>query len=189
MRLAEKTIESVGQIPRHLLHPLAVRLAVDASDFDSAGLQLDEEQNELTPEPSQAQHFHREQIARCNPIPVSLQKRLPRCALVTLRCRLDSVILKNPLHRVAADLLPNVGESAADPGVAPPGILLGHPDDKVRDLLGRSGATEHLALDCKTTALLVRETHPCCRAARAGSDSLLAGSRSDPAADDLAVRP
>ena len=41
-------------------------------------------------------------------IPVSLQKRLPRRALVALLSRLDSVILKNPLHRVAANLVPMV---------------------------------------------------------------------------------
>ena len=47
---AEKAVDDIREIPGHLLHPLTVRLSVDARNLHSPCLQLDGEEDEVAPE-------------------------------------------------------------------------------------------------------------------------------------------
>ena len=66
-----------------------------------------------------------------------LQKRLPRHAPSTLGRRINPVVVQDPLHRGPGELVPEVRERAADPRVAPPRILDGHPDHERGDVSSR----------------------------------------------------
>ena len=69
-------------------------------------------------------------IGRGQTVPMRLEERVPRCALASLWRRGHAVAEENPLHGVPANLVAEVGQRTADPGVAPPGILDGHPHDQ-----------------------------------------------------------
>jgi hypothetical protein len=67
----------------------------------------------------------------------------PRCALMNvaprvsfspLGGRIDSLLPEHPLDRVPPDLVSEIRERATDPRVAPPRVLLGHPDDQLHHL-------------------------------------------------------
>ena len=103
-RVSQKAIKLVGQISCHLFHPLPVGLVVDSCDLHAARLQLDYEEHEVAPEPSQAQHFHGKEVGGREPFPVGLQERFPRETLAPLGSRFDSVVLQDSLHRIACDL-------------------------------------------------------------------------------------
>ena len=64
-----------------------------------------------------------------------LEERFPRCALASLWRRGHAVAEENPLHCVPANLVAEVGQRTSDPGVAPSGILDGHPHDQLDDRL------------------------------------------------------
>ena len=53
VRGPQHAIDRVGQIASHLLHPRAARLRVDPGDGHMAGLQLDHEKDDVTPETRQ----------------------------------------------------------------------------------------------------------------------------------------
>ena len=134
---SQTAIDRVCQIPDQLLHPRAARLRVDPGDGHVAGLQVDHEKDEIPPETRQREHLDREQIARRQAVPVRLQKRLPRHAPSTLGRRVNPVVVQDPLHRGPGELVPEVRERAADPRVAPPRILDGHPDHERGDFSSR----------------------------------------------------
>ena len=69
------------------------------------------------------------------PSQMRLEERFPRCALASLWRRGHAVAEENPLHCVPANLVAEVGQRTSDPGVAPSGILDGHPHDQLDDRL------------------------------------------------------
>ena len=63
-----------------------------------------------------------------------LQEGCPRSSLAPLGCRLDPVVVQDPLHRAPGDRVAEIRERAADPGVAPRRILDRHPHHEFGDL-------------------------------------------------------
>jgi hypothetical protein len=47
------------------------------------------------------------------------------------------VVQEDPFHGISRDLVPEVGQRVADPRVAPPRILYGHPDDELCEIARR----------------------------------------------------
>ena len=72
------------------------------------------------------------------------KKLHPRRLSPAKRCRLDTVILQNPLHRVRRALVAEVGQSSLDSIVAPRRVRLGHAKDQFLDLR-RDGRTSCFA--------------------------------------------
>ena len=72
---------------------------------------------------------------------MSLQEGLPRHPLLPQRGGVEAVVYKDPLDRVAPDLVTEIAECAADSGVAPAGVVPGHPENQPFDLGRRLGAT------------------------------------------------
>ena len=77
----QKAIDRVGQIAGQLLHPRPVRLRVDPGDGHAAGLQLDDEEDQVPLETRQREHLNREQIAGGEAVPMS-PVRTPSTAFV-----------------------------------------------------------------------------------------------------------
>jgi hypothetical protein len=72
---------------------------------------------------------------------MSLQEGLPRHPLLPQRGGVEAVLYKDPLDRVAPDLVTEIAEGAADSGVAPAGVVPSHPEDQQFDLGRGLGAT------------------------------------------------
>jgi hypothetical protein len=47
----EEAVDSVGDVPRNLLHPRTIRLLLDAGDVHTTCLDVDDEQNVVTNQP------------------------------------------------------------------------------------------------------------------------------------------
>ena len=103
--------------------------------------QLDHEEDQIAFQSLQREDLDREQIGRGQPVPMRLEERFPRCALASLWRRGHAAAEENPLHCVPANLVAQVGQRAPDAGVAPPGILDGHPHDQFANRLRRQRTT------------------------------------------------
>ena len=117
--VSKKAINRVRQVSRHLRHPVVVGLISDACDLDAARLEVDNEKHEVANQPAGGQHLNREEVGRRDRSPMSFQKRSPWDSLAALRCRLDSVLREDALHRVSPDVVAQVTKSAANPCIAP----------------------------------------------------------------------
>ena len=131
-RVRQEAIERIGEIASNLLHPLVVRLVVDARDRHAACLQFDDEENEVAPETGECQHLHGEQVGGREPLPVCIQKRRPARPPASLGCVVDPVLLADTLDRVPGDLVPEVDERSADLCLSPSRVIRRHPDDEFR---------------------------------------------------------
>ena len=54
------------------------------------------------------------------------------------------MLTQDPLHRGAADIVAEIAQRSSNPGVAPPRVLGGEPDDELSHL-GRRGPTARAA--------------------------------------------
>jgi len=94
--------------------------------MDAAGLQLNDEKDVERDQPRGSPDFGSEEVGSSEGVPVTPKKLRPRRLSPAKRCRLDSVILQDPLHRVRSDLVAEVGQSSLDSVVAPRRVRLGH---------------------------------------------------------------
>ncbi len=140
-RVAQKAIDHIREIPSHLLHPLTVRLRVDACDLDSAALQFNDKQYKVALESLQGEHFNGEQVGCRHSFPVSLKEGIPGRPSTPFGSRFEAMVLQDPLHGIAGDLVPEVDERSADSGVAPLRILCSHPHYKIHYILWRHRST------------------------------------------------
>jgi hypothetical protein len=74
----QETIDAIGEVARHLLHPGAMRLPHDTGDLNPSGLEVDDEEHEGANEAGERQHLHGEEVDRANRTEVRLEERLPR---------------------------------------------------------------------------------------------------------------
>jgi len=90
VRVPEKAVARVGEVPRHLGHPSSSRIADDARDLDSPRLQIDDEQHQVTDEAPRGQYLNAEEVRGRDRAPMRSQESLPRHrprALARGRCR------------------------------------------------------------------------------------------------------
>ena len=85
----QEAVEGVGEVPRHLLHPLATGVVGNADDVYSAHGERDDEEHVVPDQANGMPDLNREEVGRCKDIPVSLQELLPRGE--TLWCWLDAI--------------------------------------------------------------------------------------------------
>ena len=74
----QKTLVAIGEIARHLAHPLAIRSRKDSGDLDSPALEVDDEKDEIPNQSRLSDHFDTEEVGCRNRTPVSLQEHFPR---------------------------------------------------------------------------------------------------------------
>ena len=112
----------------------SVRLPHDTGDLHRPGLQVESEQHEVARQPSRSRHRDAEEVRRSDCAPVGLWERLPRWLPPALGSGLEPVVQEDALDCVAADLVGQVVERAADARVAPPWIRPRHRRDEPLDL-------------------------------------------------------
>jgi hypothetical protein len=115
----QEPVHAVGEVARDLVHPRAIRLPDHAADLHPPGLEVDHEQYEVANEPRDREHLHREEVRGSDRAQVRAKERPPRHPLATCRCRLKAMAAKDPLDRVAADLVAEVVQRAHQPRVTP----------------------------------------------------------------------
>src|SRR5215831_4148775 len=73
-------------------------------------------------------------------------KFLPRGGLLAVRGAWKAPALENITHRLIADVVAQLGESAGTAVITPGTILLGHLDDQVFEFLADTGSSHGLSL-------------------------------------------
>ena len=118
----------------------------------SARLQLEDEEDVKGDQAHRRPDFRREEVGSGKGVPVTPKKLRPGRLSPAKRCRLDTVILQDPLHRVRRDLVAEVGQSSLDSILAPRRVRLGHAKDQFLDLrrdgrpVSRRGYVHFLAM-------------------------------------------
>jgi len=95
---------------------------------------MDEEQDVVGHQPVQRQHFRGEKIGSGQQRQVGANEGRPRGRALALRCRRQSVPLKDVADRLIADPVPQIDQRPSDPVIAPITVLLGHANDELFDL-------------------------------------------------------
>jgi len=130
----QDSVHRIGNIPADLEHPQPVCLRPAADDLHLSRRQLNEKQHDETLQTSPGPYFHGEEICGHNQFLVPAQELLPGRLSAPLRCRLDPVPLQNLGDRAAGYLMPQVGQCALDPMIAPIPVLFGHSNHQSLDL-------------------------------------------------------
>ncbi len=120
----QKSLVTISEIPRDLLHPLAIGEGKDPSDLDPSRLEVYDEENEVPDQARPRDHFDAEEIRCSNCTPVSLKERLPGHSLFSDRVK--PVIEKDPLDCVSCDLVSEIVKRSSNSDIAPARVVAGH---------------------------------------------------------------
>ena len=134
----QNSVDGIGKIPADLAHPQPVCGSRDARDHHLARRQLDEEQHDEPLQPPPGPHFHGEEIRGHNQFPMPAQKLLPGRLPAALRRRLDPVPFQHLSDRAARNCVPQIGQCALDPPIAPIPVLLCESNHQLLDIEGCS---------------------------------------------------
>jgi hypothetical protein len=142
--MEQESVLAVRPIPSDLAHPGSVGRIDHSRDLDPTCLEVDHEQHEVPNEASPRDRFDRKEISRRDRSPMCLQEGL--LTRWPASSRIDSILREDSLDRASADGVPEIRESALDPGVAPSRIVARHLDQPL-DLAGdpRSAGTASCA--------------------------------------------
>src|SRR5262249_10563301 len=97
-------------------------------------------------QPTQRPDLSSEEVSGDQYIQMRTNKLLPRGGRLALWRRRDAMSLQDIAHGLVTDGVPEVGQGADDPVIAPGAVLLGHADDQRLQLRVDAGATRSLAL-------------------------------------------
>src|SRR5215831_6066768 len=145
-------VDAISEVAGDLLHPFAVRLAHDAGDIDSACRDIDDEEDVVADQPSEREHFHAEDVHRSDHAEMRLQKRPPRHPLASRWRGFESMLVQDPLDRVAANHVTDVSKGSTNPRVTPARVVGGKADDE-RLNGDRAGWTPRAAPSCAVVLL------------------------------------
>jgi hypothetical protein len=96
-----------------------VRTSDQPRDVHAAGLKVDHEPDDVADETAEGEDLDGEEVGRGDHAEVRLEESLPRHRLAALGRGLHAMLGQDALDRVAAELVIEVAERAADPRVAP----------------------------------------------------------------------
>src|ERR1035437_3677153 len=123
----------------YLAHEPIIGKRGRAEDLYATRGQVDREDRVVRHQAAPRPDLRREEICARDRAPVRPQERLPRRR--PLGCGWYPVRLQNPRDRRPTDPMAHVLQRAGDPGVAPRGVLLGHPYHQAPDLGQHAGTT------------------------------------------------
>ena len=142
-RTAEKPMDGIGQVARNLLHPFPARIDLNPGDFNSAGLDLHDEEHHVANRSEDPENLDAKEIAGIQRLPVHLHEPLPGSLLLALWGRLNSGIGQDVRDGGPSNFdLQSCSERIADLRVSPAQIGLGHLDNQLANvpILARSAA-------------------------------------------------
>ena len=62
----QKSLSTISEIPRDLIHPLAIRSRKDPGNLDPPGLEINDEENEIPNQARPRNHFNAEEVRCCD---------------------------------------------------------------------------------------------------------------------------
>ena len=126
--------EQRREVERDLFHENSVWVWCGCREMDPAGLQLNDEKSVERDQTRGSPDLGSEEVGSSKSVPVTPKKLCPRRLSSAKRCRLDTMIRQDPLHRVGRDLVAEVGYSSLVSSVAPRRVRLGHAKHQFLDL-------------------------------------------------------
>ena len=124
----------------HCCMKAAVGCGRDAGDLDAPCGQVHDHEHVVGHQTMPCCHLHREKVRRSKHLPVQLEKLRPAHARLTaLRGGLHVVTTQDIAHGDLVDVMAEVRQGTLDAPIAPGGVLLGHLDDELLDLLRHGG--------------------------------------------------
>ncbi len=133
----EEPIPHIGEVPRHLLHPITVWIGGDTTNAYATSSDIDDKHDMVADEPEGAQNLHREQIRGSDSPPMCFDEGAPRHALTPLWCWHDTVVCEASFAGMAPDVISEVLECAPQPCVPPCRVLLRHAHEELTNVLRR----------------------------------------------------
>jgi hypothetical protein len=119
------------KVTRDLLDPRVVRLTDHTGDVHAAGLEVDDEPDDVADQAGDREDLDGEEVGRRDQARMRPEEGLPGHRLAALGRGFQAVLGEDALDRVSSELVAEVAECTADPGVAPTRVLGGEPDDQV----------------------------------------------------------
>src|SRR4051812_24958659 len=116
-------------------------MADQTGDVHAAGLEVDDEPDDVTDETAEREYLDGEEVRRGDRAEVCSEEGLPRHRLAALGRGFQAMLGEDALDRVSSKLVTKVAEHAEDPGVAPGRVLGGELDDQALQRSGRAGAS------------------------------------------------
>ena len=133
-----RAVERVGQVAGDLLHPLVMRMIGDAAEDDAAGVKLDEEEDVEAAREASVDSVSKK-VGGPDDRPVLGDELRPGALAAQLRIGRQAGLAEDVGNGGTADLVAEVTELIADPGVAPGGILAGDPADQLFECIAAVG--------------------------------------------------
>lgn len=127
----EESLFTVREIATDLFHPPVIGSGRDPGDLDPSGFEIDDEEHKIPSQACPVGHFYAEEVGGRDGGPMSFQERFP--GHTSLANWIESVLEKDALDRIPADLEPQIFECAPDSRVAPARILAGHSQGQIPD--------------------------------------------------------
>jgi hypothetical protein len=103
--VSKEWLVGIGEITRHLQHPLLVRMRCDARDLHCAASQIKKEQNIVGYQAAQGKDFDREEVSGRDTLPVRLEEGRPRRAFPPFRRGIDTLFAQYIRDRPAPNVM------------------------------------------------------------------------------------
>src|SRR5580692_381804 len=124
-----------------LLHPQFARVNGDAGDIHPAALKVDEKRHVVGHQPAQRQHLRSKEVGPRQQRQVGSDEDRPRGRTLALPRGRQCMALQNIANRLIGNHIPEIGQGAHNPVIAPVPVLARHANDQLL----------HLALDPRST--------------------------------------
>jgi hypothetical protein len=139
----EEPVERIRQLSGALLHEGGGGMRGDAGDLDTPCRQFHHYEHIIGYEAMPRRHLDCEKVRGGEDLPMQLQELCPaHPALAAVRRWLEVMATQDITHRARVDVVPQIREGALDAAIAPGGILFGHADDQLLNLLDDTGSTK-----------------------------------------------
>ena len=115
----EEPRKTVCQIPRDLGHPRSIRIWSDACDLNPTSREFHHEKHNMPNKSERRPDLHGEEVGCGQRVPVIPDEFVPGRFLRSLGCRLDAVILEDPLDRRFTDSVVQIAQCTLDSSISP----------------------------------------------------------------------
>ena len=144
--VSQKTINGVGEIPRRLPDPRAIRSRGHAGDLDSSGLEVHDNEDIHRHESTERPNFRRCEVDGGKRVPMGPQERTPRYLPLPFWRGFDPIQLQDVANRLITDRMDEIGQSALNAVIAPGRIFFRKPEDETDDRLVNTRPADGLPL-------------------------------------------
>ena len=125
----QEPVQTIGQIPSHLLHPRPIRFRDDPRDVNLPRGQSNHEQNVVTDQTQSRPQFHAEKVGRGQHFQMGAQELLPGGSLLPVRHWVNPGLLEHLGNGATPNFMAEVLQGTLDAGIAPGAILRSHFQD------------------------------------------------------------